>query len=200
MVRDSATKIVEIVAYGPFLEKKLGTHLPPPTASFVDQHVDKAGSLSSPHQVLISSLWNTKPPGSDLFSHTLANAVSSALGRFTSVFGMGTGGAASPKPPGDSATIFRALQGVSTPNKLVYSSISAGARGCQRFFSRLAGTPAHSHCSPLPLKRIRRGLPLNSYAFRILFSRYLRYEKWTLSERLTWNVKLGGPVWSCATP
>ena len=35
-----------------------------------------------------------KPPGSDLFSHTLANAVSSALRRFTAVFGMGTGGAA----------------------------------------------------------------------------------------------------------
>ena len=42
-----------------------------------------------------------KPPGGDLFSHTLANAVSSALRRFTSVFGMGTGGAASQGPPGD---------------------------------------------------------------------------------------------------
>ena len=33
-----------------------------------------------------------KLPGDDLFSHTLASAVSSALRRFTSVFGMGTGG------------------------------------------------------------------------------------------------------------
>ena len=41
-----------------------------------------------------------KPPGSDLFSHTVTSAVSSALRRFTSVFGMGTGGAASLEPPG----------------------------------------------------------------------------------------------------
>ena len=34
----------------------------------------------------------SKPSGSDLFSHILAGAVSSALRRFTSVFGMGTGG------------------------------------------------------------------------------------------------------------
>ena len=40
-----------------------------------------------------------KPPGSDLFSHIVADAVSSALKRFTSVFGMGTGGSASLKPP-----------------------------------------------------------------------------------------------------
>ena len=42
-----------------------------------------------------------KPPGSDLFSHAVTNAVSSALRRFTSVFGMETGGAASLKPPKD---------------------------------------------------------------------------------------------------
>ncbi len=40
-----------------------------------------------------------KPPGGDLFSHTLASAVSSALRRFTSVFGMGTGGSVSLEPP-----------------------------------------------------------------------------------------------------
>tara|TARA_Y100000590_G_scaffold418326_1_gene518998 strand:+ start:478 stop:633 length:156 start_codon:yes stop_codon:yes gene_type:complete len=34
-----------------------------------------------------------KAPGDGLFSHALASKVSSALGRFTSVFGMGTGGA-----------------------------------------------------------------------------------------------------------
>ncbi len=33
-----------------------------------------------------------KPPGSGLFSHAVAGAVSSTLQRFTSVFGMGTGG------------------------------------------------------------------------------------------------------------
>ena len=43
------------------------------------------------------------PSGSDLFSHTLESAVSSALRRFTSVFGMGTGGAASLEPPGTEA-------------------------------------------------------------------------------------------------
>ncbi len=32
------------------------------------------------------------PPGSGLFSHPVTRAVSSALGRFTTVFGMGTGG------------------------------------------------------------------------------------------------------------
>ena len=42
----------------------------------------------------------TIPPGGDLFSHPVARAVSSALRRFTSVFGMGTGGAASLEPPG----------------------------------------------------------------------------------------------------
>ena len=45
-------------------------------------------------------------PGGDLFSHPVTQAVSSALRRFTSVFGMGTGGAASLKPPGS-------IQGVS---------------------------------------------------------------------------------------
>ena len=42
-----------------------------------------------------------KPPGNDLFSHTLANAISSALRRFTTVFGMGTGGATSLESPRD---------------------------------------------------------------------------------------------------
>ena len=39
-------------------------------------------------------------PGSDLFSHSVTKAVSSALGRFTSVFGMGTGGSTPLEPPG----------------------------------------------------------------------------------------------------
>ena len=40
------------------------------------------------------------PPGGDLFSHPVAKAVSSALQRFTTVFGMGTGGSAALEPPG----------------------------------------------------------------------------------------------------
>ena len=44
------------------------------------------------------------PPGGDLFSHSVARAVSSALGRLTSVFGMGTGGAAPLEPPGSIST------------------------------------------------------------------------------------------------
>lgn len=39
-------------------------------------------------------------PGLDLFSHTVAGILSSALRRFTSVFGMGTGGSASLQRPG----------------------------------------------------------------------------------------------------
>ncbi len=38
-------------------------------------------------------------PGGDLFSHSVTRAVSSALGRFTSVFGMGTGGTTPLEPP-----------------------------------------------------------------------------------------------------
>ena len=41
-----------------------------------------------------------KPPGGDLFSRPVTKEVSSALRRFTAVFGMGTGGAASLEPPG----------------------------------------------------------------------------------------------------
>jgi hypothetical protein len=40
-----------------------------------------------------------KPPGSGLFSQGVAPSVSSALKRFTSVFGMGTGGSTPLKPP-----------------------------------------------------------------------------------------------------
>ena len=48
-----------------------------------------------------------KSPGSDLFSHAIANAVSSALKRFTAVFEMGTGGAASLQPPGGYASSIK---------------------------------------------------------------------------------------------
>ena len=41
------------------------------------------------------------PLGGDLFSHSVTRAVSSALGRFTSVFEMGTGGSTPLEPPKD---------------------------------------------------------------------------------------------------
>ena len=40
-------------------------------------------------------------PVDDLFSHSVTKAVSSALGRFTTVFGMGTGGSTPLEPPGN---------------------------------------------------------------------------------------------------
>ena len=42
-----------------------------------------------------------KPPGNDLFSQPLSRPVSSALRRFTTVFGMGTGGSTSLVSPRD---------------------------------------------------------------------------------------------------
>ena len=42
---------------------------------------------------------NKKSPGSGLFSHAVASAVSSVLKRFTTVFGKGTGGSVSLVPP-----------------------------------------------------------------------------------------------------
>ena len=45
-------------------------------------------------------------PGTGLCSHAVAHAVSSALRRFTAVFGMGTGGTTSPETPG---TVIRVL-------------------------------------------------------------------------------------------
>ncbi len=46
-------------------------------------------------------------PGGDLFSHSVTRAVSWALGRFTSVFGMGTGGATPLEPPESRGVIMR---------------------------------------------------------------------------------------------
>ena len=63
--------------------------------------------------------WTSLNPGGDLFSHSVARAVSSALGRFTSVFGMGTGGATPLEPPGNIcqyALFFTILQGSQRPN------------------------------------------------------------------------------------
>ena len=58
-------------------------------------------------RILLSD--NNKPLGSDLFSHAVTSAVSSALRRFTSVFGMETGGSASLKPPKDFIDMLTAL-------------------------------------------------------------------------------------------
>ena len=44
-------------------------------------------------------------PGGDLFSHSVSKAVSSALERFTTVFGMGTGGSAALEPPGSKSKV-----------------------------------------------------------------------------------------------
>src|SRR3990172_2749708 len=46
-----------------------------------------------------------KPLAAAYFPHPVARAVSSALRRFTSVFGMGTGGSASLQPPGAIRTV-----------------------------------------------------------------------------------------------
>jgi hypothetical protein len=47
-----------------------------------------------------------KASGSDLLSHTVTNAVPSALEGLTSVFGMGTGVAPPPLPPESLYTLF----------------------------------------------------------------------------------------------
>ena len=50
-----------------------------------------------------------KPPAAAYFPHPVTRAVSSALRRFTSVFGMGTGGSTSLWPPG---TLLVAVVGI----------------------------------------------------------------------------------------
>ncbi len=82
-----------------------------------------------------------KPPGNDLFSHPVARAVSSALRRFTAVFGMGTGGSASPKTPGDDFTLLtwarqtgdvvgaRSRNGIIAPGTWACQSASTGLHG-----------------------------------------------------------------------
>ena len=51
--------------------------------------------------IIKRNLKKLKSPGSGLFSHAVTSAVSSVLKRFTTVFGMGTGGTASLEPPED---------------------------------------------------------------------------------------------------
>ena len=75
-------------------------------------HVGTRGTPEGLNPKLTPGTGFCKLPGGDLFSHPVTRAVSSALKRFTTVFGMGTGGAASLKPPRDSATIFRPYQSV----------------------------------------------------------------------------------------
>ena len=62
--------------------------------------------------IIRRNLKKLKSPGSGLFSHAVASAVSSVLKRFTTVFGMGTGGSVSLVPPRDlnSISLFRLYQ------------------------------------------------------------------------------------------
>ena len=59
-------------------------------------------ALAAQRAVLESSLRSDNNPGSDLRSHTVTRAVSSALRGLTSVFGMGTGVTPAVWPPGKS--------------------------------------------------------------------------------------------------
>ena len=70
------------------------------------------GGLQSPESPCCAitpapiNLWVLVLSGGDLFSHSVTRAVSSALGRFTTVFGMGTGGATPLEPPESNGTIM----------------------------------------------------------------------------------------------
>ena len=107
----------------------------------------------------------SKSPGSVLFSHVLAGAVSSALRRFTAVFGMGTGGAASLGPPGDnhfsSHSPERVIHSQSQAAAAVYLSrahgVNEGEHSISPHLDPVAATepPSQLHRSRAP----RRGLP-----------------------------------------
>ena len=57
-----------------------------------------------------SEIWALlSSPAVAYFPQGVAPSVSSALGRFTTVFGMGTGGTTSPKPPGSLFTCLDSL-------------------------------------------------------------------------------------------
>ena len=58
------------------------------------------------------------PPGGDLFSHPVTKAVSLALQRFTTVFGMGTGGSAALEPPGSKSK--KSMHYFSQPGNSIY--------------------------------------------------------------------------------
>src|SRR3990170_1666807 len=60
-----------------------------------------------------------KPLAAAYFPHPVARAVSSALRRFTSVFGMGTGGSASLQPPGAIRTVRAGRLACSQPAGLI---------------------------------------------------------------------------------
>ena len=59
-----------------------------------------------------TNLWVLVLSGGDLFSHSVTRAVSSALGRFTSVFGMDTGGATPLEPPESNCVNYCAFSAV----------------------------------------------------------------------------------------
>ena len=70
-------------------------------------------------------------PGGDLLSHDLSVAVSSALGRFTAVCGMGTGGTAPLRPPGppDRTRTLRAFARPPVPRAQGFSHRQSAAPG-----------------------------------------------------------------------
>lgn len=68
-------------------------------------------------------------PGIDLFSHTVASAVPSALEGLTTVFGMGTGGSPPPWTPGKRIVNIREL--ISRPVTLENCTASGQAPGPQ---------------------------------------------------------------------
>ena len=76
------------------------------------------GSLQSPALSCCAitpaptNLWVLVLSGGDLFSHSVTRAVSSALGRFTSVFGMETGGATPLEPPESNCVNYCAFSAV----------------------------------------------------------------------------------------
>ena len=68
-------------------------------------------SAPTGHYIRLNSRESRDGPGTGLLSHAVAHAVSSALERFTTVFGMGTGGTTPPAPPGpDLDVVTKALQ------------------------------------------------------------------------------------------
>ena len=99
------------------------------------------GSQASATRLRASPLTTTRPPdsvrrpiqkhipGIDLFSHTVASAVPSALEGLTTVFGMGTGGSPPPWTPGNRIVNIREL--ISRPVTLENCTARGQAPGPQ---------------------------------------------------------------------
>ena len=79
--------------------------------------------------------------GGDLFSHSVTRAVSSALGRFTSVFGMGTGGATPLEPPESNGTIMPHKPPLGKGKQLRNFRICRGPTGPMLYWLSIRGPP-----------------------------------------------------------